>query len=116
MRRFLAFRLTKVLLIAHDTIPLAAIRIVAAKTMYDPHAMCGTKSRTSIRNERSEVIKVRILRMKIPRRYRGEWEGAWKWAAAAITAMTRVNSAAIGCTTRIADRVALVSVDRSKVS
>jgi hypothetical protein len=37
--------------------------------------MCGTKSRTSIRKARRETVKVKILRMNIPRRYRGECEG-----------------------------------------
>jgi hypothetical protein len=64
--------------------------------MYEPHAMCGTNSRTSMRNERSARIRVRILRMKIPRRYRGECEGEWKCAEAARTSMMSVKSAAIG--------------------
>jgi hypothetical protein len=48
--------------------PLAAIRIVAARTIYDPHAIWGTKSRTSIKNARREASKVKILSMNIPRR------------------------------------------------
>jgi hypothetical protein len=55
--------------------PLAAIRTVAAKTMYDPHAICGTNNSTSIRNERSARISVRMLNMNKPRRYLGECEG-----------------------------------------
>ena len=78
--------------------------------------MCGTKSRTSMRNESKARIKVRILRMKIPRRYRGECEGEWKCAEAARISMTSVKSAAIGCTMRIAERVVLVLVGRSKVA
>lgn len=58
--------------------PLAAIKIVAARTMYEPHAMCGTKSKTSIRKARSDTIRVKILRINIPSRYRGEWDGEWK--------------------------------------
>jgi hypothetical protein len=60
---------------AQDTIPLAAIRMVAARTIYEPHAICGTKRRTSIKKERSETINVRILSMNTPRRYLGECEG-----------------------------------------
>jgi hypothetical protein len=65
MRLFLALRLTKVLLIAHVTIPLAVMMMVAAKTIHPPHAMCGTKSRMSTRKASSEtrsVGKVRIRR------------------------------------------------------
>jgi hypothetical protein len=49
--------------------------MVAARTIYEPHAICGTKRRTSIKNERSETINVRILSMNTPRRYLGECEG-----------------------------------------
>lgn len=101
---------------AQDTIPLAATRIVAAKTIYDPQAMCGTNSNTSMRKESSDKIKVRMLKMKIPRRYRGECEGAWKCADAARMSMTKVKRAAMGCTIRMAESVVLVALGRSKVA
>jgi hypothetical protein len=84
--------------------------------MYDPHAICGTNNRTSMRKASSDTINVKILRMKIPRRYRGECEGEWKWATAERMSIIRVNRAAIGWTIKIADRVVLVSVGRSKVA
>lgn len=59
--------------------------------------------------------KVRMLRMNIPSRYRGECEGAWKCAVAARISMTRVKKAATGWTTRIAERVVLVPSGRSKL-
>ena len=49
-----------------------------------------------MRNERRVRIRVRMLRMKTPRRYRGECEGEWKCAVAARTSMMRVKRAAIG--------------------
>lgn len=71
--------------------------------------MCGTKSSTSMRKESREANSVKMLRMKIPRRYRGECDGAWKWADAAMTSMMSVNRAAMGCTIRIVERVVRVS-------
>lgn len=61
-----------------------------------------------MRNESSEAINVRMLRMNMPRRYRGECEGEWKCAAAARHSIISVRKAAIGCTMRIAESVALV--------
>lgn len=57
-----------------------------------------------------------MLNINIPRRYRGECEGAWKCAEAASTNMTSVKRAAIGWTMRMAERVVLVEVGRSKLS
>lgn len=116
MRRLRAFRLTRVRRIAHDIMPLAAMRIVAARTIYDPQAMCGTKRRTSMRKESRARTRVRMLSMKIPRRYRGEWDGEWRCAAAARIAITRVKKAAMGCTIRMVERVARAAVGRSKLS
>jgi hypothetical protein len=53
--------------------------------------------------------------MKIPRRYRGEWDGEWKCAEAPRMSMMSVKNAAMGWTMRIAERVVLVAVGRSKV-
>lgn len=101
---------------AQETMPLAAIKIVAARTRYEPHAMCGTKSRTSIRNARRETINVKILSMNIPRRYRGEWDGEWKWADTPRMSIMSAKNAAMGWTMRIADSVVLVPVGRSKLA
>lgn len=67
-----ALRDTKVLLIAHVTIPDATIRIVAARTIHPPHCMCGTKSRMSTRKARRETRRVGNERINNARRYRGE--------------------------------------------
>jgi hypothetical protein len=101
---------------AHETMPLAAIRIVAARTRYEPHAICGTKSRTSIRKAKRDTIKVRMLSMNIASRYRGEWEGEWKWADAPRMSMMSVKNAAIGWTMRIAESVVLVPDGSSKLA
>jgi hypothetical protein len=100
---------------AHETTPLIAMIIVAASTRYDPKAMCGMNRRTSMRKQRRERMSVTMLRMNIPSRYRGECEGEWRCAVAARMSMMSVKRAAIGCTTRIAERVVLVAVGRSKV-
>jgi hypothetical protein len=60
---------------AHETRPLAAIRMVAARTRYEPQAICGTKSKTSMRKDRSACRRVKMLRINMPNRYRGECEG-----------------------------------------
>ena len=73
-------------------------------------------NRTSTRKQSRARINVRMLRMNIPSRYRGECDGEWKCAVAARISMIRVNSAATGWTTRIAERVVLVLVGRSKVT
>jgi hypothetical protein len=89
--------------------------MVAARTTYEPHAMCGTKSRTSMRNERRDRSSVNMLSMKMPRRYRGECEGEWKCAAAARPNITSVKRAATGWMMRMAERLVLVPVGRSKL-
>jgi hypothetical protein len=99
--------------------PLAAIKIVAARTSQEPHAICGAKSKTSIKNAKREAINVKILSMNIPKRYRGEWDGEWKWAVAPRMSIMSVNNAAIGWTMRIAERVVLapdVLVGKSKLA
>jgi hypothetical protein len=73
-----------------------AMRIVAAKTIYDPNAMWGINKRTSTRKASRARINVRMLRMKSPSRYRGEWEGEWKCAVPARMSMMRVKKAATG--------------------
>lgn len=60
-------------------------------------------------------MRVKVLKMNTPKRYRGECEGAWKCAARARMSMIRVNNAAIGCTIRIADSVVRVLEGRSKL-
>jgi hypothetical protein len=60
---------------AHDTKVLNATRMVAARTRYEPKAICGTKSNTSIRKESRQTIKSMILRMNTRSRYLEEWEG-----------------------------------------
>lgn len=69
-----------------------------------------------MRKASSDTINVKMLRMKIPSRYRGECEGEWKCAMAERMSIIRVKRAAIGWTIRIADKVVLVSVGRSKVA
>ena len=69
-----------------------------------------------MRNARSARINVKMLRMNMPKRYLGEWEGEWKCAVAASMSMMSVNRAAIGWTMRIAERVVLAEVGKSKVS
>jgi len=101
---------------AHETIPLAAIRTVAARTMYDPQAICGTKSKTSIKKARSERIKVNMLKMKIPSRNRGECEALCVCADPARTSITRVKKAATGWTMRIYESVDLTLMGRSKLA
>jgi hypothetical protein len=54
---------------AHDTRVLSATRMVAARTRYEPKAMCGTKSSTSMRKERRQTIKSMMLRMNTRSRY-----------------------------------------------
>ena len=81
---------------AQETMPLAAIKIVAARTSQEPQAICGAKSKTSIKNAKREAINVKILSMNIPKRYRGEWDGEWKWAVAPRMSIMSVNNAAIG--------------------
>lgn len=78
MRFCLAFRPTTVRRMAHDTRLLKATMIVAASTMYDPQAMCGTKRRTSMRKASRQRRKSTKLTMKSSRRYRAECEAAWK--------------------------------------
>lgn len=69
-----------------------------------------------MRNASKVRIKVKMLSMNIPNRYRGECDGAWKWAAMAKISMISVNSAATGWIMRIADNVDLVFVERSNVA
>ena len=71
-------------------------RMVAAKTRYEPQAMWGTKSKTSIRKERRHVRKVIMPKMKTISRYREECEGACTWATMAMTNMTKVKKQAMG--------------------
>lgn len=104
MRFFLALRLTRVLLIAQVTTPLATMMTVAAKTIQPPHAICGTNSRMSTRNARSETRSVGNVSINRASRYRGEWAGEWKCAATASPKHINVRKAATGCTIRIEDR------------
>jgi len=72
MRFWRAFLPTTVLRIAQETTALRAIRIVAAKTRYEPQAMCGMNRSTSIRNASRVTRKVMSMRMKRTRRYLAE--------------------------------------------
>jgi len=78
MRFFLAFLPTTVLRMAQATKPLRATRMVAARTTYEPQAMWGTKSRTSMRKLRRQTRKLRMPTMKSTSRYLAEWDGLWK--------------------------------------
>jgi hypothetical protein len=64
--------------IAHETIPLNATKMVAARTMYDPQAIWGTKRRTSTRKANRQARNAKMLTMKRNRRYLTECEGEWK--------------------------------------
>ena len=55
-------------------------------------------------------------KMKRTRRNRDEWDGAWKWDTIAIIHMMRTKKAATGWTTRMADSVVRVCVERVKVA
>jgi hypothetical protein len=68
MRFFLALRLTSVRLIAHVTIPLATIMIVAPKTIHPPQPTCGTNSRISTRKASSDTKRVGKVKMSSARR------------------------------------------------
>src|SRR5690349_22490291 len=114
MRFFLAFLPTTVLRMAHETSPLRATRMVAARTTYEPQAMWGTKSRTSTRKLKRQTRKVTMPTMNSTSRYLAEWDGLWKWAMTARTNMTRVRTAATGCTMRSDERVERVDEGRSK--
>jgi hypothetical protein len=104
MRLFLALRLTRVRLIAHVTMPLATMIMVAPSTIHPPQATCGTNSRMSTRKASRETRSVGKVKISSARRYRGEWAGEWKWAATARPKQIRVMKAATGCTMRIEDR------------
>lgn len=54
----------------------------------------------STRKARRERRKVGMQRITRARRYRGEWEGPWRWERIERTRHISVNSAAIGCTIR----------------
>jgi hypothetical protein len=77
--------------------------------------MCGAKSKTSMRKESSVRRRVRILRINIPSRYRGECEGECAWDVAASINMMRTKKAAIGWRTRIEERVVRVLIGKSKL-
>jgi hypothetical protein len=68
IRFFLALRLTSVRLIAHVTMPLATMIMVAAKTIHPPHATCGTNSRMSTRKASSETRSVGKVKINSARR------------------------------------------------
>lgn len=74
--------------------------MVAARTIQPPHCKCGTKRRTSTKKARRETRRVGSRRIRTPRRYRGEWEGEWKWAATERPKQTKVRKAAMGWTMR----------------
>jgi len=98
---FLAFRLTKVRLIAQVSTLQTVIMIVAASTIHPPHAICGINNRISTRNASSVMRSVGNVKIKSARRNRGECDGPRKCNAAPRSVQTSVMKAATGCTTRI---------------
>ena len=116
MRFLRAFLLTSVRRIAHVTTLDATIRIVAASMIQPPHSTCGTKRRISTRKARRVISSVGMVRIRRARRKRGEWPGAWKWAAMAREKHIKTRSAAMGCTIRIEDRLVRVVEGSEKSS
>lgn len=114
MRFFLALRLTKVLLIAQVTTPLATIMMVAASTIHPPHATCGTNSRISTKKASSETSSVGNVSINRARRYRGEWAGEWKCAATESPKHISVRNAATGWTMSIEESECRVADGREK--
>jgi hypothetical protein len=104
IRLFLALRLTNVRLIAHVTMPLATMRMVAAKTTHPPQATCGTNSKISTRKASSVTSSVGKVNISSPKRYFDEWAGEWKCAATERPKQTSVMRAATGCTIRMDDK------------
>jgi hypothetical protein len=78
--------------------------------------MWGTKRRTSMRKESKVRIRVKMLSMNTPKRYRGECDGECRCAVPAKTVIINVNSPAIGWRMRIEERVVLVPTGKSKVA
>lgn len=89
---------------AHVTTPQETRTMVAARTIHPPHCKRGTKRRISTRKASRETRTVGRRRMSKARRYRGEWDGERKWAAAAMIKQTKVRNAATGCTIRMEER------------
>jgi hypothetical protein len=67
-----------VLRMAHETKPLRATRMVAARTTYEPQARWGTNSRTSMRKLKRQMRKLRMPTMNSTNRYLAEWDGLRK--------------------------------------
>jgi hypothetical protein len=116
MRFLRAFLLTSVRRMAHVTTLDATMRIVAASMIQPPHSTCGTKRRISTRKARRVISSVGMVRIRRARRKRGEWPGAWKWAAMAREKHIKTRSAAMGCTIRIEDRLVRVVEGSEKSS
>lgn len=72
IRLFLALRLTSVRLMAHVTIPLATMRMVAPSTIHPPHPTCGTNNKISTRKASNDTRSVGNVKINNARRYRGE--------------------------------------------
>jgi hypothetical protein len=89
---------------AHVTMPLATMMMVAASTIHPPQATWGTKSRISTRKARSDTRSVGKVKISSASKYRGEWAGEWKWAATASPKQISVMKAATGCTIRMDER------------
>jgi hypothetical protein len=116
MRFLRAFLLTSVRRMAHVTTLDATMRIVAASTIQPPHSTCGTNRRISTRKARRVTSSVGMVRIRRARRKRGEWPGAWKWAAMAREKHIKTRRAAMGCTIRIEDRLVRVVEGSEKSS
>jgi hypothetical protein len=57
---------------AHETKPLRATRMVAARTTYEPQAMWGTKSKTSTKKLKRQTRKSMMPMMNKIKRYLAE--------------------------------------------
>lgn len=101
---------------AQVTTPQEVRMMVATSTIQPPHPKCGTKSKISTRNARRVTRRVGNNKIRSANKKRGEWEGAWKWAAIARQRQMRVRKAATGWMMRIADSDFRVPEGRLKSS
>jgi hypothetical protein len=79
--------------------------MVEARTRYEPHAMWGMNTSTSIKNAARDTKNVRIIRMLNARRNLPECAGEWKWEVTARMNMSNVRPAATGWRIKIIVRV-----------
>jgi hypothetical protein len=88
--------------------------MVEASTIQPPHCKWGTNRRMSTRKANKVTRSVGRRRMSSARRYRAECDGEWRCAAPARPRHIRLNSAAMGWTTRRAEREWRVAEGRLK--